>query len=93
MATSVLLACGCGKRYSVYVPKSILFGEWMQEPGDWDEVDKQEDADGEVKFAGKAAEMTGAVFVNLRDTERVLCSGCGKWLDLWTLIKARSTGV
>jgi hypothetical protein len=83
MATIFTFPCGgCGRRYSVYYPKALLYelsGSGTREMG---EAEDAEDArSGAVDAARRRAEGAGNIWVNAADTQAMVCA-CGKRLDV-----------
>lgn len=75
-ASVFVLQCRCGQGLNVYVPKARLFGEVLHLPGNWDLVDRREQADGDLVAAQQQAEAFGASFLDGRQVDLV-CPGCG----------------
>lgn len=88
MALSLMVACGCGRRYQVYVPKAVLFGELMGEAGNWAEVDAEEMEAGELELIQGLGHEVGTVFVDSRATPLVLRE-CGRVFDPIGEVRAR----
>ena len=89
MALTTVVGCKCGQMYQVYIPKAVIFGQWRQDTScDWEEIDQEEEADGEIELLQRAAEQMGHKFIDLRDQERIQCRGCGDWIDFWKMIRA-----
>ena len=84
MALCVLFNCPCGERLSVFLPKALVFGEWMADDNErWAAVDAEEELDGEIELARAGAEATGARFVDGR--ESLTCPVCG--VDVGAMVK------
>ncbi|HEV8339553.1 MAG TPA: hypothetical protein VGR25_07845 [bacterium] len=83
MATIFTFPCGgCGRRYSVYYPKALLYelsGSGTREMGDAE--DAEDARTGAVEAARRRAEAAGNIWVNATDTQAMVCA-CGKRLDL-----------
>jgi len=82
MALVFTFPCGgCGRRYSVYYPKALLYALSGAAPPEMGEAeDRTEQASGAVAAARAAAEQGGNIWVDAAvELERV-CA-CGKKLD------------
>ncbi len=82
MALVFTFPCGgCGRTYSVYFPKSLLYELSGSAPR---EMGRQEDQDdlrsGAVEVARKRAEESGKIFVDAGEQLERVCV-CGKRLD------------
>ena len=83
MALVFTFPCGgCGRTYSVYYPKTLLYELSGSAPR---EMGRQEDEDdirsGAVEAARKRAEESGKIFVDANEQLERICA-CGKKLDL-----------
>jgi len=78
MALGLLYRCRCGERFKVYLPKQKLFQPVTEGVVDWQALDAQEEADGEVDQLKRLADITGCTFVDGRDTEAISCPVCGQ---------------
>ncbi len=83
MASTIATTCACGKVFHFYIPKQ-KFAEIMGDDNeDWEAVDAEEEAAGEIECAKKLAEqLSGGVFVDSRDTEVATCPSCGEEVSL-----------
>jgi len=93
MSLTLMYASRCGRLFQAYVPKQKAFGEILGEPGDWQEVDAQEERDGEIEAARYVAEALGAEFVDTRETELVVCRNCTEVWDPLADFKMRGRKV
>ncbi|MDQ7842627.1 MAG: hypothetical protein QN141_00860 [Armatimonadota bacterium] len=82
MALVFTFPCGgCGRRYSVYYPKALLYvlsGSAPREMGEAE--DRAEQASGAVAAARAAAEQAGKIWVDAAVELERTCA-CGKRLD------------
>lgn len=83
MALVFTFPCGgCGRRYTVYYPKALLYrlsGTGTAEMGRRE--DEEDERSGAVEAARRRAEASGHVWVNAAETQQVVCA-CGKHLDV-----------
>ncbi len=83
MALVFTFPCGsCGRRYSLYYPKALLYalsGSGTREMGARE--DEEEVRSGAVEAARTKAESSGNVWVDASQVLELTCS-CGKRLDL-----------
>jgi len=83
MANIFTFPCGsCGRRYSVYYPKALLYelsGSGTREMGRAE--DEEEDRSGAIETARRRAQASGNLWVNAAETQALVCA-CGKRLDL-----------
>jgi hypothetical protein len=83
MALVLTFPCGrCGKRYSVYYPKALLYelsGTGTREKGERE--DEEERRSGAIEAARNRAVAAGNVWVNAAEHQVFTCT-CGKTLDL-----------
>jgi len=83
MALIFTFPCGgCGKRYTVYYPKALMYelsGSGTREMGAAE--DQAERASGAIDAARSRAEAQGNVWVDASQTLELLCA-CGKKLDM-----------
>ncbi len=83
MALVFTFPCGsCGKRYSVYYPKALLYalsGSGTREMGEGE--DAEEVRSGAVEAARAKAISSGNVWVDAGQVLELACT-CGKQLDL-----------
>lgn len=79
MASTTNYRCRCGRVFSIYTPKRVLFRLVDSGLSDVDlaEIDAQEEADGEIELARHVAEMIGATFIDSRLQLLSSCPGCG----------------
>jgi hypothetical protein len=83
MALVFTFPCGgCGRRYSVYYPKALLYalsGSGTAEMGRRE--DEEEQRSGAVAAAQRRAEASGNHWVNAAEIQELVCA-CGKRLDM-----------
>ncbi len=83
MANIFTFPCGgCGRRYSVYYPKALLYelsGTGTREMGRAE--DEEEERSGAIETARRRAQASGNIWVNAGETQALVCE-CGKKLDL-----------
>lgn len=83
MALIFTFPCGgCGRRYSVYYPKALLYelsGGGTREMGRAE--DEEEERSGAIASARQRAEATGNTWVNAAEVQAMVCV-CGKKLDM-----------
>ncbi len=83
MALVFTFPCGgCGRRYSVYYPKALLYalsGSGTAEQGRRE--DEEEERAGAVAAARRRTEASGNIWINAAEVQDVVCP-CGKRLDL-----------
>ena len=81
MATTVLVGCECGNRFSVFVPKVKQWAA-MGVPDDLldyaREIDTQEAVTGELILGRLMAEKTGAQHVDGASVDVWTCDKCGR---------------
>lgn len=77
MSPFILLPCECGKSIHIYIPKEKFFKEEI-EVSSW-QIEYSEKVRAE-KFeeSKRFAEKLDAEFVDVRHSEKVTCSSCGK---------------
>lgn len=82
MALLFTFPCGsCGRRYSVYYPKALLYelsGTAPRQMGE--QEDEEERKSGAIEAARQAAETAGNIWVDASQTLERVCE-CGKRLD------------
>lgn len=82
MAFTIATTCACGKVFHFYIPKQ-KFAEIMGATENFEALDAEEEAAGEIELAKQLAEqLSGGVFVDSRDTEVATCPGCGEEVSL-----------
>lgn len=89
MTLILMLKCSCGKYYSVYVPKRMLFKERIGTPEairEGEILDRRDTNREEVKNFAENAQ--GAKFVDASISDVVQCE-CGNVLDIVQLVKKR----
>ncbi len=83
MANIFTFPCGgCGRRYSVYYPKALLYelsGSGTREMGRAE--DEEEERSGAIETARRRAQAAGNIWINAGETPALVCA-CGKKLDL-----------
>ena len=82
MALVFTFPCGgCGRTYSVYYPKSLLYELSGSAPREMGQQEDQDDVrSGAVETARKRAEQSGKIFVDASEQLERVCA-CGKRLD------------
>jgi hypothetical protein len=77
MASTIATTCACGKVFYFYITKQKLFGEIMGDDNeDWEVVDAEEEAAGEIELAQQLAATADGVFVDSRESEVTTCPEC-----------------
>lgn len=83
MALVFTFPCGgCGRRYSVYYPKAVLYelsGTGTRQMGESE--DEAERRSGAVEATRKRAESSGNIWVDASEVQSLVCE-CGKKLDM-----------
>jgi len=83
MALVFTFPCGgCGRRYSVYYPKALLYelsGSGTREMGRAE--DEEEERSGAIEVARRRAEASGNIWINAAEAQATVCE-CGKKLDM-----------
>lgn len=93
MALGLSYRCSCGKRFKIYLPKGMVYGETVSRVVDWRAVDAREEADGEVDDVQRVAETTGCTFVDGSKTARLSCPSCTSEVDLADHFRTRLLAV
>jgi len=83
MALVFTFPCGgCGRRYSVYYPKALLYElSGTGTPALGFREDEEEERTGAVAAARRRAEGSGNIWINAAEVQAMVCA-CGKKLDL-----------
>ena len=92
MALNLMYQCKCGEKSMVYVPKQKAYGESTGEPGYWQAIDAEEEADGEIEAAKVVASAFGSRFIDGRQAEDFVCSGCRRLVDFAEDLKRQVRG-
>ncbi|MBI3975124.1 MAG: hypothetical protein HY334_01920 [Armatimonadetes bacterium] len=83
MATIFTFPCGgCGRRYTVYYPKALLYelsGSGTRQMGQ--QEDEEDARTGAVEAARRRAEAAGNIWIDAAAVQATVCA-CGKRLDL-----------
>lgn len=64
------------------MPKQKLFGVGVTRRVNWQAIDAQEEAEGEVERVQHLAAITRCQFVDGRVTDRLICPDCATEIDL-----------
>ena len=80
MASTLMVQCKCGQVFSVYVPKAVLYRRLLvgtqEEVSEWEAIDAEEEAQGEIEDSEMLAKAMGFGFVDGKQTETFRCQ-CG----------------
>ena len=82
MALGLSYCSGCGKKFKIYLPKGMVYGDAVSRAVDWGAVDAREEACGEVDEVKRVAESTGCTFVDGRQTLTFTCPSCASEVDV-----------
>lgn len=83
MALLMTFPCGrCGKKYSVYYPKTFIASVYgTMTPAQAEREDEEEVASGAIEAARRRAEGEGKIWIDVSQQSKVMCT-CGKNLNL-----------
>jgi len=86
MALCIMYVHDCGRRFNVYFPKALIFGELRGDKStDWEAIDREEEAAGEIELVKNSAVVSGTSFIDMRKTQLTICQ-CGQVIDFKKLI-------
>lgn len=83
MALMMTFPCGrCGKKYSVYYPKTFIASVYgTMTPAQAEREDAEEVASGAIETTRRRAESEGKIWIDVSQQAKVTCT-CGKNLNL-----------
>ena len=83
MALVMTFPCGrCGKKYSVYYPKTFIASVYgTMTPAQAEREDAEEVASGAIETTRRRAESEGKIWIDVSQQAKVTCT-CGKNLNL-----------
>jgi len=89
VALGLSYRCECGKKFKIYLPKGMVYGEAVSRAVDWGAVDAREEACGEVEEVRHVAEATGCTFVDGRHELTFSCPSCASEVDVVEHFRSR----
>ena len=82
MALGLSYCCECGKKFKIYLPKGMVYGDAVSRAVDWSAVDAREEASGEVEEVRRVADATGYTLIDGRQTLTFNCANCASEVDV-----------
>ena len=89
MALGLSSCCECGKKFKIYLPKGMVYGEAASRAVDWGAVDAREEACGKVEEIRHVAEATGCTFIDGRQELTFRCPSCAAEADVVEHFRSR----